>query len=516
MKRSFSKRITALLLTAAMSLCCFITSVSASEVALPSEAKLSVGTDKSVYSEGSTVNVTVSLSGSKFVDAIGLEFKFDDDKLEIIGGEWSTDLGDVAIATDNFDDEKATYHHAGLAASSGTISPNGDVFKLALKVKNGADKIDAEDLTVEVIPTLKISDTKLDCASASAAFAVHSFGAWITDSNGMHRTCSVCGKNENPTIDTALKPSSWSLTLESSIVMNICVPASCLSEYSNAYVLFGFNGKEIKASRAYTDNDNNSWFILKGIMPHMMADEIDVKVCAEKADGTVYCGDEYGVSVRSFAASYFSLYDTTDKMYIALVNMLNYGSKVQQYANYNTSDLADKNLTNSQKSLITSERSYKNVFKIDTMDTTSGAASVEWKGAALVLDDPVALRFQVKASGFDGLSLKATCNSGSWVLPLKVDGKTVVQNSDGTYYIYFDKLHAGLMSEEVEFTVINSKLEAVSDTLHYSIETYAAMAEENLSQDITLNAAMKAMIQYGDAVANYNKDGSWDEWKPVS
>lgn len=519
MKKSFSKRITALLLIVAMSLCCFITSVSASEVVFPSEAKLSVSADNTVYSEGSTVTVTVSLSGSKAVDAIGLEFKFDDSRLEIVSGEWNTDLGDVAIATDNFSVENATKHHAGLAVTSGTVSPNGEIFKATLKVKADADTIEAADAAVEVVPTLKISDTKYDCESASVSFAIHNFGDWTGSTEagdlGLKRTCSVCGKVQKQYISEELKFAGYTVTFSGNLQVNFAIDKSVFDKYGNLYAEFQLGGKAVNVEEYRIDSDDNVWFTLNGVLPQMMTDDIRAGLYGVRKTDGEQCVYQVATTIRNYAEWYFNAYKTNienDKMYALLVNMLNYGAKAQLYANYRTDDLADKNLNDAQKKLITSERRYLNSLSKATIADESMRA-VAWQGATLSLTDPVALMFVVKAESLEGLTLKASCNQGSWNIPLTVDGKSVIDNHDGTFNIYFDKLHAALMSEVVRFTFVDSRLQAVSDTLSYGIESYVAYGFADYPG---WTALVTAMMQYGDAARRYALDGEWGEWKPVS
>lgn len=518
MKKSFSKRITALLLIIAMSLCCFITSVSASEVVLPSEAKLSVSADNTVYSEGSTVTVTVSLSGSKAVDAIGLEFKFDDSRLEIVSGEWNTDLGDVAIATDNFSVENAIKHHAGLAVTSGTVSPNGEIFKATLKVKAGADTFDAADAIVEVVPTLKISDTKYDCASASVSFAIHNFGNWTSTEAGdlgLERTCSKCGKVQKQYISEELAFVGYTVTFSGNLQVNFGIDKAVFDNFDNLYAEFQFGGKAVNVEEYRIDSDGYVWFTMSGVLPQMMTDEIRAGLYGVRKTDGEQCVYQVATTIRDYAEWYFKTYKTNienDKMYALLVNMLNYGANAQLYANYRTNDLADKNLTAAQKKLITPARSYVNSLSKATIADESMRA-VTWQGATLSLTDPVALLFVVKAESLDGLTLKASCSQGSWNIPLVVDGKSVIDNHDGTFNIYFDKLHAALMSEVVRFTFVDSKLQAVSDTLSYGIESYAAY---DFTDNPEWTALVTAMMQYGDAARKYALDGEWGEWKPVS
>ena len=72
----------------------------------------------------------------------------------------------------------------------------------------------------------------------------------------------------------------------------------------------------------------------------------------------------------------------------------------------------------------------------------------------------------------------------------------------GRYYIYFSGLNSAQMSEPVYFTVCHGDT-VVSNTIRYSIESYAyAQANKEVS-DESLLELLKAMMKYGDAAYHY-------------
>ena len=101
----------------------------------------------------------------------------------------------------------------------------------------------------------------------------------------------------------------------------------------------------------------------------------------------------------------------------------------------------------------------------------------------------------------ENLSVKAKLADGTeWIIPSEKFEQT--QTHVDRYYVYFNGLNSGLMSEPVYFTVYEGN-KAVSNTLSYSIESYAYSQENKATVDEALLKLLKAMMRYGDAAYNY-------------
>ena len=180
-----------------------------------------------------------------------------------------------------------------------------------------------------------------------------------------------------------------------------------------------------------------------------------------------------------------------EKLCTLLVDLLNYGAASQLYVNYNTENLVNAALTETQKSWATAtDRELTSV--LDQEYATVPNPTVTWKGANLVLKEAVVMRFKVEAESVEGLHVKIV-NGKETVI-------TTFEETDGGYYVYYDKLHAAQMSEPVYVTVYDGDT-AVSNTVRYSIESYAASKQND--ENTQLADLVKAMMKYGDATKAY-------------
>ena len=178
-----------------------------------------------------------------------------------------------------------------------------------------------------------------------------------------------------------------------------------------------------------------------------------------------------------------------------MVDLLNYGSASQLYTGHNRENLANAQLTDEQKSWGTSDQPELETVK-DTAYKTIDNPTVTWKGVGLNLEKSVTMRFKIAADSIEGLSVKVESESGGeWTIP----AESFVKADDG-YYIYFDGLNAGQMSESVYLTVYDGDA-AVSNTIRYSVESYAYAKQGDT--DTALTNLLSAMMKYGHSAHTY-------------
>ena len=124
-----------------------------------------------------------------------------------------------------------------------------------------------------------------------------------------------------------------------------------------------------------------------------------------------------------------------------------------------------------------------------------------WKGAGLMLTDRVEIRLSIAADDITNLRVKAELANGtSWFIPateFKPD-----EAKPGRYNVDFNGLNSGQMSEPVYFTVYKGGT-VVSNTVRYSVESYAYAQANKAAPDTSLLALLKVMMKYGDAAYNY-------------
>ena len=288
-----------------------------------------------------------------------------------------------------------------------------------------------------------------------------------------------------------------SLTLEDSLTVNYKVNKSLIEAngFEKPYVKFTLNGKETIVTD-YEVVGTHYVFDFSDIAPNQMNDTIEAVLCAE------YDGKEYTSEIVSYSVSEYC-YNMLEKcakdedatLRTLLVDLLNYGAESQVYTSYKTDHLVNAALTETQKAWGT--------FVNPELESATNTAYAEianptvlWKGVSLNLKDSVAMRFRIGTDSVENLSVHIVSETGKeW----NISGDTFAKAENG-YYIFFDGLDASQMREGVYLTVYEGET-AVSNTLSYSIESYACAKKE--SGDANLVALVYAMMKYGDAANAY-------------
>ena len=106
------------------------------------------------------------------------------------------------------------------------------------------------------------------------------------------------------------------------------------------------------------------------------------------------------------------------------------------------------------------------------------------------------MRFKISADSIETLVVKVTNDAGDET----VISSDAFEATNGGYYVFYDGMNANQMSEAVYLTVYDGDI-AVSNTIRYSIESYAASKQN--SDDTNLSALVIAMMKYGDSAYSY-------------
>ncbi len=315
-------------------------------------------------------------------------------------------------------------------------------------------------------------------------------------SNGVSTGTCVCGYTTTKVIPAIMKFASASLVLESSITMNFKVKPEYFEKYgyTNHYVIFTLNGKETRVDEYKTEGSGSSKryvFEFKGVSSYMVSYQVEAVLYAEY-DGELYAGTPQPYSAKQYC--YNQLSKTTDtKFRTLLVNLLNYGTAAQQRWGHSLDDLANAELTETQKSWGTyGAREYANVTATD-YEVVEGATG-EWKAAGLILDSAVVIRPRFEVDDIEGVTVKVTSNRGrEWIV-----AEEDISWNGTRYEFYFNSLMAYEWSDEVYFTMYKDGV-AISNTLRYSVESYVARNYTSASD----GAVILGMINYGDAAKAY-------------
>ena len=321
-----------------------------------------------------------------------------------------------------------------------------------------------------------------------------------------------------PIYDEAFKPATANVELESDYTIRFTVKTAVYNKYKNVYLVVEkemFDGDtaidpqiiELTDAATITVNGEERYaYTVEGFAAKEIASEITATLYGEDENGNVVYGKAIPYSLRKFAETQITKSTTKESLKTAMVDFLNYGAAAQIYFGYNTTDLANKDLTEEQLALATADRDLVN--STDTTDSSS--TRNKFSSINLELESKITIRAVTNINGETYAANKDTWYAEAKytnflgedvtvTIPLS-DASVGVDAKDRTY-IDVNVLAAREMSTLVEFTVYDGDGAAVTNTLTYSIESYAASKANN--SDANLVALVKAMMKFGDGAKAY-------------
>lgn len=305
-----------------------------------------------------------------------------------------------------------------------------------------------------------------------------------------------------------------SLTLENNIAINFVVDAYAFKQagFTLPQVTFVFQGVSTTVTR-YTMKNGYYYFTFHNLYSMYMGESVRATLSAVRNGERVY-GDPVEQSVISYCSELLSLYGDNTTLRTLVVDLLTYGAKSQLYFDYITGELATRELTPEQLEWGTASNpnptSIKNVAFASVTDP-----EVIWYGSNLVLKDSVDLQFFFTAADPSLLRIDVKNGSGDTLatfyeedmedvggyLRVRLNTLTPDQMSEALYVTAYRNL-GDFGVGEGELPIAGLTESPVSDTLLYSIESYAAEAIEQ-KRIPALTALLKAMLNYGASTAAY-------------
>ncbi len=292
------------------------------------------------------------------------------------------------------------------------------------------------------------------------------------------------------------KPTN-NVVLTDEITVNYKLDAADLETkgYTPTRAEFEVNGVVTNVDE-FAVEDGKYVFAFNGVNPKNIADNITVTYFATKngdTSGTEYSAYKQNYSVKEYCDNILANYtgDDAEQVKSVIKGMLNFSAASQEYFGYNEDSLVNVGYED-----YTAKRDYTSAMKLTANEGTS---TVKWKSAGLNFSSNVALRFNIEAADIEGLVVKAVVGDNTWFIPATAFSK--VDGIDNRYYVYFNKLSVACMSDVVDFTVYDANGVQVSDTLTYSIESYAAAKYKSEGAIANL---VKTMMNYGDAAKALN------------
>ncbi len=292
--------------------------------------------------------------------------------------------------------------------------------------------------------------------------------------------------------DVAVSEEAKSITITDSIAVDYKLDSEALAEYTDVRAEFELNGVVTEVNDYEVDDNGNYVFSFKGISPKNVSDTITATYHATK-DGVEYTALKQSYSVAKNCYNLINNYtgENADEVVKVCKELLNFASASQVYHDYNKENLVNADLADEDKTLELG-RTPQSITAFDPFD---GEITAKFKSASVNLKSNVAIRFVVEAEDISDMRVKLAVGDEVWYVFAK--NFVPVEGYTNRYYVYFNKLGAAAMSDEVVATIENNKGVALGKTLHYSIESYAASKWN--SEDTALQNLVKAMMCYGDA-----------------
>ena len=303
---------------------------------------------------------------------------------------------------------------------------------------------------------------------------------------------------DSPVSVTDLKFKSASLSLHSDLTIVFHIRRSVIENggYENPYVVFTMNGQETIVTD-YTVNDQTYAFRFCNIAPYRMNDSVTAVPYATK-NGTLCRGVQQQYGIATYCKRLLGRETTTDVEKTMLVDLLNYGTATQIFADYRTDEPVNAILTEEQKLLGTPDApSMESVLNTKYATVTSPLAT--WKSASLVLKQSVAIQLKFATEEeLSNLSVRVTEKNGKSLD--KLDSSVFTQNSDGTIQLKYQGLSSCYFGKTVLFTVYQGQT-PISNTLAYSIESYASAKEQCGIPE--LENLVLSLMKYGNSCFRY-------------
>lgn len=300
-------------------------------------------------------------------------------------------------------------------------------------------------------------------------------------------------------------PVFHSLSLESSIAINYMVPKTALQDFDSFQLhctLPVYKGNAEVGEKTVTispqSKENGYWcFPLTGLNALQMNDTILAQLSMEK-NGVSYLSVTDAYSVAQYACSLLRLNSASPSHKKLCANLLQYGSAAQIWKGYRTDALPLLLLTEAEQSLLTDPATVLCADHSASMGNLPDPP-VTFIGRSLIMEEKVVIRLYFNpgslSDNVEDLSVRVSYTN------IQGNSKTVIYDDltpyptiSGSYYIEVDCLNAAEMRTVIHATVCKGDT-PVSDTIQYSIESYAATVPG------TVALLCKAMLAYGDAAA---------------
>ena len=509
------------------------------DLAISAPAGLSLnGTDVDVIyaaNNGSLVifgNITVRSSGSYGLRAKNITIYGDVD-IEAKESALYTYNGDIvvngnvkAIATATGTD---TFAHAIFATRSITIDGNvtASANHIAMYARSGGIQMLSGVWTLEGGTYAILSGSNKEIKIPAAYEIKTPEGGQFTQVSGAEELLWTVTEADGVTVAKKVVIEQKKLDIKfnrscsfgNNLSVNYYVPAASVEGYENIRLVvrkqvFNATGSEYTWEEYTVTNPTNytnggvayKRFIFSNVAAKEMGDELHVVLYADK-DGITFESSEDVYSVKQYA--YNRLEKSTNAVFkTLLVDLLNYGAAAQVYFNYNTSHLANAELTEAQQALGTAE--VPELEGVPKDEETSGAtAQIPRKN--IVMSSNVEMKFAMTfESGEPAASVKLVLSYTA------IDGtnhNTTIPSSEFGYDSSIESYTAKLTTIAAKdmSSIVTAKIydgdQLISNVYYYSIETYVRNRLSSSTNEV-FKELIRELIKYGKSAEAYFRQSS--------
>lgn len=270
--------------------------------------------------------------------------------------------------------------------------------------------------------------------------------------------------------------------------------------------------KITKESTAFTYyNENQKSVRYDKLAAKELGTKLTAEIYAELSDGSFKCiVDEYRITkyIDSVIAAYATSSKAKEQAMMRLaIDLVNYGAAAQVNFNYNTDNLANAAYSDYQSFASPSVPKLTTISKSIDNDGATIKLSRQLNLASSICVVAALQNLDNSAYLDDMTNFKAKCvytnQSGVEQEPLWIDSSEFIYlESDGKYAINFNKFTALQSTHKVVITLYSGD-KIISNTIEYSIESYAYVISKNLPETDKLRALTDSMIKYCKAAEAY-------------
>ena len=446
-----------------------------------------VNVDDTTAKPGSAHKVTLSLPENQGISYMAVKVTYDENVLTLTDSANGAAL-DNAVFTAGQSISLNPYILTWASASN--IKDSGVIAELTFDVSETAEG--SSEISVEIIEVF----SSRSAGSVMDAMALYEAknGVVTFDAAG-GETGGDSGEEEET---NSLKLKGARLELKNDISILFLADKATLD--SLGYVNLKLKATYRNEENIITPTDNGTEYVFKfeNICPHEM-NELVTAVLVAELEGVEFESNSIQYSVAKYAYSVLGATDDSE-LQTLLVDMLRYGSAAQIYMGYSVDNLVDSALTDEQASW--GSVTLKELKSVYETIPAEGDIRAQWKGASLLLDNNVEISTSFEIDNAEGVYVNIYNENGYLLEEFSGEELTVTPLDSGNVRVsfVFNGLNASQMRETVKYIVYDNENRAISDTLMYSIESYAFKLQ---NEDTALADLIKAMMMYGDSASAY-------------